>query len=153
MGGLSDPQHPSSRQAGDRATERVCGTATWPVQLELYPDQMSSATRFYFNGWIIFWSAVNFKSQYDAAIISAFRTLKWNVWSYFKNGFHWNLKNTSGKIFLLVYSQVLCQEVKKWVLTVTWGMYIPRPACLYGWGLHTPHPHTLPIHGCRCTGQ
>lgn len=99
---------------------------------------------FYFNGWIIVWSAVNFKSQYDAAIISAFETLKWNVWSCFQNGFHWNLKNTSGKTFLLAYSQVLCQ---KWALTVTWGMHIPRPIWLYGWGLHC----SPLIHDCRCT--
>lgn len=140
-GGAARVTAPSSRQAGDRATERVHGTATWPVQLELSPDPMSSARCFYFNGWIIFWSAVNFKSQYDAAIISAFQTLKWNVWSCFKDGFHWNVKNTSGKTFLLAHSQVLCQEVQNRALTVTCGMYTPRPACLYGWGLHrAPRP-------------
>lgn len=97
--------------------------ATWPLQLEPHPGRMRSPTGFYFNGWIMAWFAVNFASQYDAAIFPAFPAPKWDVWCYFKNGFHWNLVNLNGKTFLWVYSQVLCQEVPKWAFAVTQGMH------------------------------
>ena len=69
-----------SRGPGYRA---VCRMATWPLQLEPHPGQRRSAAGFYFNGWIILWSAVNFASQYDAAISSVFPTPNWDAWSYF----------------------------------------------------------------------
>lgn len=113
--------------------------ATWPLQLEPHPGRMRSPTGFYFNGWIMAWFAVNFASQYDAAIFPAFPAPKWDVWCYFKNGFHWNLVNLNGKTFLWAYSQVLCQEVPKWAFAVTQGMHCTPlgPVHLYWCGLHT----------------